>query len=92
MMENENDDEGGRGYLRIPIQRMKSMTRKRCRNNPLMMRLMQRLIHKWMMQSTMNPINQAIRKDQKQRELKHHIPPSIFLGIEIKFAVSADFG
>ena len=68
------------------------MTRKRRRHNPPMMRLMQRLINQRMMQPAMNQINQPIRKHQEQRELRDHVPPPILLGVQVQFAVPADFG
>jgi len=67
------------------------MTRKRSRHNPPMMRLMQRLINQRMMQPAMNQINQPIRKHQEQRELRDHVPPPILLGVQVQFAVAADF-
>lgn len=67
------------------------MRRKRRRHNPPMMRLMKCLVNKRMMKTPVNPINQTIRKHQKQRELKHHIPPSIIRRGHVEHRVPTHF-
>jgi len=71
---------------------MKSVRSEGCWNDPSMMRFMESFINERMMQTTMNPINQTIRKYQEKRELKYHVPPSIFFWFQIKFRIPSNFG
>ena len=57
------------------IQRMERMARKRRRHDPLMMRFVQRLVHHWMMQPPVNPIDTHIGKADKEWELQNIVSP-----------------
>jgi len=59
------------GYtLRPAVYRVESMTGKWRWHDPLVMWLMQSLVNHRMMQASVNPVNEAIRKEYEERELK----------------------
>lgn len=58
-----------RHTLSEPVQRMESMARIRCRHNPLVVRLMQNLVHPRMVQTSVDPIYEEVGKGDKERDL-----------------------
>lgn len=58
-----------RHTLSKPVQRMKSMARIGRRHNPLVVWLMQNLVHTRMMQTSVDPIYEEVGKDDKERNL-----------------------
>ena len=57
--------------LREPIQRVKGMACVWRRHDPFMMRFMQRLVDHGMMQPSVYPIDEKVRKAYEQWELKN---------------------
>ena len=70
-------------YLSVSIEGMEGVGGEGGRDDPSMMRFMQRLVYKRMMQSSMNPVNQTIGEHEEQRKLEDHVPPSIIFGVQV---------
>ena len=92
----QREDEGEhmiRNRLREPIERVKRMRRERRGHDPLMMRFMQRLINRRVMQSPMNEINKKIREEEERRELREIVPrPRPLGGGVVELGVAAALG
>lgn len=59
-----------RDTLRPPVQRMKRVTRERRRDDPLMVRLVEVLIHPRVVQPTVDPVDAEVGEDDEERELE----------------------
>ncbi len=78
--------------LREAVKWVESMRRERRRHNPLVVRLMQRLINSRMMQTPMNQVDEEIRKEQEERKLEPLVPcPWSVGGHVVELGVSALF-
>lgn len=63
-----------RETLGVTIQGVERVACIRRRHDPLMMRLVQVLVDERMVESTMDQVDEEVRKDQEQRELEVVIP------------------
>lgn len=67
------------------------MTRKRRRYLPIMMRLMQPPINARMVLPAMDPIDQAIREQQKPEKRKDGVKEGVVGDVVVEFGVATDF-
>lgn len=82
-----------RNGLREAVEWVESMRRKWSRHNPLMMRLMQRLIDLWVVQAAVNEVDEEVGKEEKEWELEPLVPCSWALGGGVvEFGVTLKFG
>ena len=75
------------------IQRVESVRCKRRGHDPLMMRLVQRLVHTLVVQPAMDPVNAGVGEEDEQRELQPVVPDSwTFFCCVVEFGVPTNFG
>lgn len=71
LLEREDEREQVVGHtLRPSIQRVESMRGVRARHDPLVVRLVQRLVHARVVQATVDPVDAKIGERDEQRELE----------------------
>lgn len=79
--------------LREAIERMERMRGVRGGHDPLVMRLVQRFVDEWVMQPAVDPVDEAVRKQDEEGELEKIVPwEGGFGGEVVQFGVPADFG
>lgn len=72
-----------RQRLSPPIQRVKRITRKRRRHNPLVVRLMAPLVYRRVMETSMDPVDTRISEEDEKRVLEEAVAPEWGLGGEV---------
>lgn len=65
-----------RQALDITVDRVERVRGERCGNNPLVVRLVQILVHPRMMQATVCEIDKGIGEEQEQRKLEQEVSPA----------------
>lgn len=79
--------------LRKSIKRVESMRRKWCRHNPLVMWLMQRLVDQWVVQTSVNEVDEKVGEEEEERELEPLVPCSRTVsGGVVEFGVALELG
>jgi len=73
------------------IERMESMRREWRGHDPFVVRLVEVLVDAWVMEPSVNPVNEEVGKQQENRELQDVIPPArpLFRRV-VDLAVSSD--
>ena len=78
--------------LKPAVHRMEGMTGERGWHNPLVMRLVEGLVHSWVMQSSMNPIHQEVGEEDEKWELQYIVQSEwCFYGCVVQLGISFDF-
>lgn len=74
------------------IKGMESVTRIRRRHDPSMMRLVQILVYQGVVQASVDPVNEKVGEDNKERELEGIVPPEWGVGRStVQLGVSSHF-
>lgn len=77
--------------LQETINRMESMRCERRRHDPLVMRLVKCLVHRWVVESTVDEIDEHIGEQQEEWELDNVVQPERRLvGVVVQLSVTAN--
>lgn len=78
--------------LQETIHGVEGVTCKRCSNLPAVMGLVQTLVHKFMMEEPVNPVNAHVGEEKEGEHAKDYTKPSIWrvFNVVIKPAVTSD--
>lgn len=91
----KGEDEGKevvRERLQVSVNGVKRVRRKWRRHDPLVMRLMQTLVQKRVVQSTVDRIDSKVGECDKKRVLQIEIFLAVLERVPVKFAVTVDLG
>ena len=76
-----------------PVQGVEGMRGEWRRHDPLVMRLVQVLVHPWVVQAPVDPVYEAVGKEDEERELGNVIPTAgTVSGGIVQVAVSTHLG
>lgn len=84
LLQGENHRENMiRKTLRPPIQRVESITGKRRRHSPFVVRFVKPAVYEWVMQAAMNPVDSTVGEADEKRVLQQCVSPEWGLAGEI---------
>lgn len=94
--EEEGEDVVWQG-LRVSIKWVECVRRERGRHNPLVVRLVKCLVNHWVVQSTVDPVDEEIGESDEEGELQDgvpatHVPCRGFRKLVVDERETADFG
>lgn len=90
----EREDEGEdvvRQRLSVAVERVEGVAGVRCRDEPLVVWLVDVLVESGVVLESVNPVNEEIGEHQEKRNGKHCVAPAVVRNIVVELAVSSNF-